>query len=142
MRRLYYLAVCFVALAGCSGTQATPGAGDAAVTADGASAKDAEAEAGASAVCAPPAGTTCPTTSGTCKGIGKPSTKGGGQCGPGTSCDLDLDPTGAGICITYLSCTRGNHDCGAGASCCQTKSTQNVPVCLPNPCIPSDCTIE
>ncbi len=93
--------------------------------------------------CAPPEGATCPTTKGNCKNIGDPCTKGGGQCPSPTACDLDLDPTsGAGICITFFACTPNNHDCGAGATCCNTTMTSNTPVCLPNQCIPSDCTAE
>lgn len=98
-----------------------------------------EAEA---SVCAPPQGTTCPPTQGNCKHIGDPCTKGGGQCVAPTSCDLDLDPGGAGICITYLACTPNNHDCGSGATCCNTAMTSNVAVCLPNACLPSDCQPE
>ena len=96
---------------------------------------------GDGSTCAPPAGTACPTTAGNCKNIGDPCTKGGGQCPVSTSCDLDLGP-GVGICITLFSCTPGNHDCGNGASCCKTASTSNFPVCLPNQCLPSDCTAE
>jgi hypothetical protein len=116
----------------------TEGGADAA--SDAQSAADAGTDAG---VCMPPQGATCPTTAGNCKGIGNPCTKGGGECTSiGKSCDKDLDPTGQGICISYLACTPGQHDCGTGASCCKTAMTQNVAVCLPNQCIVSDCTPE
>jgi hypothetical protein len=97
---------------------------------------------GDSGSCTPPQGATCPTTAGNCKDIGKPCTKGGGQCTNGTSCDVDLDPSGNSICITYLTCVPNTGACGTGATCCKTSMTQNVAVCLPNQCIPSDCTAE
>lgn len=99
-------------------------------------------DAGKPPACSPPTGSTCPTTGGNCKGIGTPCTKGSGKCPSGLSCDLDLDPKGSGVCISYLKCSPGKGDCGTGANCCQTATTQNIPVCLPNPCIPADCKAE
>ena len=132
--------ILLLALASCSSSSPPSDAGsDAAAEA----AKDVQADvAPEAAACNPPQGTTCPTTSGNCKGIGTPCTKGGNECPSPTVCDLDLDPNGAGVCITILACTPGNHDCGAGASCCNTPMTSNTAVCLPNQCIPSDCTPE
>ena len=101
-----------------------------------------DAGGGDSSTCAPPQGSSCPTTAGNCMNIGKPCTKGGGQCPSPTACDIDLDSTGVGICITFLTCTPNMHACGAGATCCDTAMTSNVPVCLPNQCLPSDCTAE
>ena len=93
--------------------------------------------------CAPPQGTTCPSTSGNCKGIGTPCTKGGGQCvAVKKVCDVDLSASGAGVCISIAVCTPNTGSCGNGATCCQTPGTSNVAVCLPNQCLASDCTAE
>ncbi|HEY1958905.1 MAG TPA: hypothetical protein VGH28_25005 [Polyangiaceae bacterium] len=132
---------------GCSSSTPPADAGaDAAPTdaATEAAPKDAAAptDAGDAGTCAPPQGASCPTTGGNCLHIGQPCTKGGGQCPQPTACDIDLDPTGVGICITYFSCKPNMHECGAGATCCQTAMTSNTPVCLPNQCLPSDCTAE
>lgn len=96
------------------------------------------------AACMPPTGNTCPTTAGNCLGIGAPCTQGGGQCATyHLFCDKDLDPTdGSGICVSYLACTPNMGQCGKGATCCKTTTTQNIPVCFPNACIPADCTAE
>lgn len=112
---------------------------------DAPAAGDAESDAtakGDGSTCAPPVGTSCPTTAGNCLHIGDPCTKGGNQCPQPTACDLDLNPSGAGICITFGVCTPNTHACGAGATCCKTAMTSNFPVCLPNQCLPSDCTAE
>jgi hypothetical protein len=99
--------------------------------------------AGDMAMCKAPAGSTCPTTSGNCQGIGTPCTKGGGQCAAsGTNCDLDLDPSGSGTCVTYGKCAPGMHQCGPGASCCKSSTTFFIPVCIVNPCLPDDCPAE
>jgi hypothetical protein len=134
----YTLSLIAIALVACSSSHA-PADASADALVDAAQQKDAAPDV---AACAPPQGTTCPTTAGNCKGIGAPCTKGGNECPSPTACDVDLDPSGAGICITILACTPGNHDCGNGASCCKTPMTSNTAVCLPNPCIPSDCTAE
>ncbi|MBI3071277.1 MAG: hypothetical protein HYY84_04035 [Deltaproteobacteria bacterium] len=86
----------------------------------------------------------CPTEAGNCMGIGHPCTPGGGQCNvyTGTSCDKDLSVDGVGMCVKVFACTPGQKQCGNGASCCQTPMTQNVAVCLPNQCVPSDCMAE
>jgi hypothetical protein len=140
--------VTFALAAACSngsttGTDAGPDAGgvDANKGTDSSTPQDAAKESGGGDACAAPQGTACPTTAGNCLNIGDPCTKGGGQCPSPTACDLDLGP-GVGICITFFACTRGNHDCGNGASCCDTAMTSNTPVCLPNQCLPSDCTPE
>jgi len=92
--------------------------------------------------CAAPLGATCPPTSGNCKGIGAPCTRGGEECNAiHAICDRDLDPRGVGICVTVLTCTGGD-DCGSGATCCKTATTQNVPICMPNQCLPADCAAE
>jgi hypothetical protein len=126
----------------CSSGSPVADAGPDASNQNDASTKDAGVkDAAGDATCAPPQGASCPTTAGNCKNIGDPCTKGGGQCPSPTACDLDLGP-GVGICITFFACTPGNHDCGNGASCCNTPMTSNTPVCLPNQCIPTDCTAE
>jgi hypothetical protein len=135
-----------VFILGCSSsTPATDAGTDAGNTNNDANAQDTgttnDAPSGDSATCSPPQGTTCPTTAGNCKNIGHPCTKGGNQCPMPTACDLDLGP-GVGICITIFTCTPDHGDCGNGATCCNTAMTSNTPVCLPNQCLPSDCTAE
>ncbi len=84
-----------------------------------------------------------PSNPGNEKGIGKYCTHAGGQCSSPTMCDKDLDATrGFGMCVTILMCQRGRNDCGSGATCCNTPTTQNVPVCISNTCLPRDCTPE
>ena len=134
----YAISLICIALVACSSTPAPSGDAGADVAAEAAPQKDAAPDV----ACTAPQGAACPTTAGNCKGIGAPCTKGGNQCPSPTVCDIDLDPNGAGICITILACTPGNHDCGNGASCCNTPMTSNTAVCLPNVCIPSDCTPE
>lgn len=125
----------FVALYGCATatcSAACSAAADAATTTT--SPPDADAS------CEAPRGSTCPPVAGNCKGIGKPCTKGGGECNERTSCDRDLDPNGAGACVTVFSCTTGS--CGNGATCCKSPTTQNVPLCMANQCLPADCTAD
>lgn len=145
MTKSLTIAALFSLLA-CSGS--SPGT-DAGADAGADAAADAPADvattpdaSGDAATCVAPQGTTCPTTAGNCKHIGDPCTKGGGQCPSPTACDVDLDPTGVGICITFAACQPNMHACGTGATCCKTAMTSNVPVCLPNQCLPSDCTAE
>lgn len=86
---------------------------------------------------------TCPPPSGNAQGIGATCTKGGKECDKySLSCDIDLDPKGKGICISFLKCTPGHGDCGTGATCCQTADTQFVAVCLPNACLVDGCNPE
>lgn len=121
----------FLALYGCATTTCGAGCG-ATSNADASAAK---------AHCSAPLGTTCPPSAGNCKGIGAPCTKGGGQCAAVHAvCDVDLDPRGAGMCITLLACKGG--DCGSGATCCKTSTTQNIPMCMPNQCLPADCQAD
>jgi hypothetical protein len=88
------------------------------------------------AMCMPPQGASCPTTAGNCLGIGNPC-GGTGQsaCPTGLLCEC-------GICVQIFKCTPGKGQCGKGATCCDTATTDFVAVCLPNQCIPSDCTVE
>lgn len=81
--------------------------------------------------CMAPTGASCPTTAGNCLGIGTPC----GSCPAGLICEMS-------ICVSIFACTPGMHQCGTGASCCNTATTEHVSVCLPNVCIPSDCTAE
>jgi len=91
-------------------------------------------------VCASPLGATCPPIAGNCKGIGAPCTRGGGQCASVHAlCDIDLDPRGAGMCMTVL-CSPG--ECGSGATCCKSAATQNIALCMPNQCLPADCSAD
>ena len=120
-----------------AGTDASPGDSSADVAPN-----DAASDAG---TCAPPKDgldASCPTSAGNCLHIGQPCTKGGNECPSPTACDVDLDSTGVGICITIFACKPNMHQCGTGATCCQTAMTSNTPVCLPNQCLPSDCTAE
>jgi hypothetical protein len=88
------------------------------------------------AACMPPTGASCPTTAGNCLGIGNPCGNAGNPaCPTGLLCESN-------ICVSIFSCTPGMHQCGTGASCCNTATTEHVAVCLPNVCIPSDCTAE
>jgi hypothetical protein len=89
------------------------------------------------AACMPPTGATCDTlTAGNCLGIGTPcGNTGDAACPTGLLCESN-------ICVIIFACTPGMHQCGAGASCCNTATTEHVAVCLPNVCIPSDCTAE
>jgi hypothetical protein len=88
------------------------------------------------ASCMAPTGATCPTTAGNCLGIGNPcGNTGNPACPAGLICESN-------ICVSILSCTPGAHQCGTGATCCNTATTEHVAVCLPNVCIPDDCTAE
>jgi hypothetical protein len=133
-----------VFILGCSSTIPASDAGTDASANNDANVQETSTKDGAggdSGTCAPPQGTACPSTAGNCKNIGDPCTKGGNQCPSPTACDLDLGP-GAGICITIFACAPNHGDCGKGATCCNTAMTSNTPVCLPNQCLPSDCTAE
>jgi hypothetical protein len=70
------------------------------------------------------------------KGVGKPCTKGGGECGDDLSCDIDLDPKGAGVCVLLMCAS--DKDCGSGAACC-TPSGSPIKVCIIAECLPPEC---
>ncbi|MBI5528555.1 MAG: hypothetical protein HY897_19665 [Deltaproteobacteria bacterium] len=70
------------------------------------------------------------------KGVGKPCTKGGGECTGDLSCDVDLDAKGVGVCV-LLMCS-SDKDCGSGATCC-TPSGSPIKVCIINECLPPEC---
>lgn len=72
-------------------------------------------------------------------GIGRPCTKGGGECSSGLLCTVDLasDQGNDGLCIS-LGCSASDA-CGTGASCCQPSGGGGVSICIPESCRPSDC---
>jgi hypothetical protein len=82
----------------------------------------------------------CGMTAPNPKGIGKPCTKGGGECAAGQTCSLDNDPTPPGFCLSIGGC-QTTADCGGGdATCCSPKQGGGfINICVPEACRPSDC---
>ena len=86
------------------------------------------------------------TAGGTCKatansvGVGAPCTAGGGQCASGLQCSADLGASSgpAGFCMK-LGCT-ASAECGSDAACCAPAAGGGVKVCLPDACLPPECS--
>jgi hypothetical protein len=77
-------------------------------------------------------------------GVGAACTGGGSECPSSLSCSADLQSAAkgtVGFCMK-VGC-KATADCGGGATCCAPKQGGGiVNVCLPNNCVPSDCSTK